>query len=182
MEILRSPKATNANLSILRHWYGALVYLQNLDIEGAWPCFDHRLLPYKKNKIKTKIQTTFDKKENPLRKSKPFAPRNLPFKTEESKRWKVESNISDTAPLQSERQCDWPFCTDEVMFCQKFNYFWSGYFASQYYVHNSFTYAELHINHNHVNVSSFRRLLPRQILWLWQNKQLLALGAIVQRA
>jgi hypothetical protein len=84
--------------------------------------------------------------------------------------------------LRSERQCDWPFCTDEVMLCQKFNYFWSGYFASQYYVHNSFTYAELHINHNHVNVSSFRRLLPRQILWLWQSKQLLASGVIMQRA
>ena len=26
-----------------RHWYAAPVYLQNLDIEGAWPCFDHRL-------------------------------------------------------------------------------------------------------------------------------------------
>jgi hypothetical protein len=76
----------------------ALLKLSALDFASA--------VPYKKNKIKTKIQTTFDKKENPLRKSKPFAPRNLPFKTEESKRRKVESNISDTAPLRSERQCD----------------------------------------------------------------------------
>ena len=38
------------------------------------------------------------------------------------------------------------------------------------------------INHNPVNVSNFRRLLPRQILWLWQSKQLLASGAIMQRA
>ena len=56
-------------------------------------------VPYRKNKIKTKIQTTF---HSTKRKSKRFAPRNLPFKTEESKRRKVESNISDTAPLQSE--------------------------------------------------------------------------------
>ena len=43
MEILKSPKATNANLSVLKHRYRTPVHLQNLDIEGAWPCFDHRL-------------------------------------------------------------------------------------------------------------------------------------------
>ena len=47
MEILRSPKATNANLSVLRDWYRAPVYLQNLDIEGAWSCFNHRLFSFK---------------------------------------------------------------------------------------------------------------------------------------
>ena len=31
------------SLSALRHWYNAQKYLQNLAIEGAWRCFDHRL-------------------------------------------------------------------------------------------------------------------------------------------
>ena len=43
MEILRSPKATNAKLSALRHRYNAQKYLQDLAIDGAKSCFDHRL-------------------------------------------------------------------------------------------------------------------------------------------
>ena len=60
------------------------------------------LCAFQKKQIQNKNSDIFRQK----RKSKRFAPRNLPFKTEESKRRKVESNISDTAPLQSERQCD----------------------------------------------------------------------------